>query len=520
VTFGTADFPVVAPTVSRFMSSPNNPGVNQDVFFNGSASTATNATYAWDFGDGSRGSGVSATHQYSQPGTFTVLLTVTSENGQSNTSSRTIAVSANLPPTAAVFTFSPTQPAVNQDVVFATTTIVSGVRFTWEFGDGATASGAPTTHRYSRAGTYTITLRVTNDIGQAATSARTLTVSSTSPQVVARFTFSPTTPAINEDVFFNASSSTVDNGTFAWDFGDGLSGSGVTPRHQYARGGTYTVTLTVTNDLGQTSTMAGTITVSATSTQVVASFTFSPTTPGINEDVFFNASASTPINGSFIWDFGDGSRGSGVTSTHRYSQAATYTVTLTDTNSIGQSSTTTRAIPVSATSTQVVASFTFSPTTPGTNQDVFFNASTSTPSSGTFAWDFGDGSRGSGATPTHQYLQAATYTVTLTVTNTIGQSATTSKTITVSPNSMVADFAFSPTDPTISSGTNVNVIFDATPSSPGVTTWTWDFGDGTAAGAGQKTTHTFLKAGTWIVRLTVTDSAGRTATTTKSVKVI
>ncbi len=351
VTFGIADFPVVAPTVSRFMSSPNNPGVNQDVFFNGSASTATNATYVWDFGDGSRGTGVSATHQYSAPGMYTVLLTVTSENGQSNTSSRTINVSANLPPTAAIFTFSPTQPAVNQDVTFATLTTVSGVRFVWDFGDGSSATGATVTHRYSRAATYTIMLRVTNDIGQSASSSRPLTVSSTSPQVVARFTFSPTTPGATEDVFFNAQSSTVDNGRFVWDFGDGSSGSGVTTTHQYARGGTsYTVTLTVTNDLGQTST-------------------------------------------------------------------------------------TTRTVPVSASTTVIVAAFTFSPT-----------------------------------------------------------------------------------DPNISAGTNT-VNFDATPSTPGVTTWTWDFGEGTGTGTGQKTSHTFSRSGTWVVRLTVTDAAGRTATTTNNVRV-
>jgi len=63
------------------------------------------------------------------------------------------------------------------------------------------------------------------------------------------------------------------------------------------------------------------------------------------------------------------------------------------------------------------------------------------------------------------------------------------------------------------------VFFDATPSSPAVTTWTWDFGDGSVSGTGQKTTHTYLLPGTWVARLTVGDSAGRTATTTKNVTV-
>jgi PKD repeat protein len=64
------------------------------------------------------------------------------------------------------------------------------------------------------------------------------------------------------------------------------------------------------------------------------------------------------------------------------------------------------------------------------------------------------------------------------------------------------------------------VLFDATDSSPGVTAWTWDFGDGSSTASGQRTSHTFSRAGNWVVRLTVTDSTGRTATITKTVTVL
>lgn len=168
-----------------------------------------------------------------------------------------------------------------------------------------------------------------------------------------------------------------------------------------------------------------------------------------------------------------------------------------------------------------VANFTFSPAAPGINQDVFFNASSSSASGGrvTVTWDFGDGGSASGITVTHQYARAGTFTVTLRVTDVLGQADTASKVLTVSSNSaqIVADFTFSPLDPVISRGTNT-VFFDATPSSAEVTTWTWDFGDG-SAGAGQHPSHTYLRAGTWVVRLTVTDMAGRMATSTKNVTV-
>src|SRR5262245_8378712 len=123
VTFSTSDFPNVAPTVARFTNSPMVPGVNQDVFFNATSSSATNATYTWDFGDGTSGSGVTVTHRYLQTGAVVVVLNVVSDNGQSSTVSRSITISAGLPPTAANFTFSPTTPGLNQAVVFSASPI-------------------------------------------------------------------------------------------------------------------------------------------------------------------------------------------------------------------------------------------------------------------------------------------------------------------------------------------------------------------------------------------------------------
>src|SRR5262249_45909020 len=138
----------------------------------------------------------------------------------------------------------------------------------------------------------------------------------------------------------------------------------------------------------------------------------------------------------------------------------------------------------------------------------------------TYRWDFGDGTGGSGIAPTHGYSRPGTYSVTLTVINDLGQSASVSKTVTVSATStqLVADFTFSPTDPTISRNTNC-VIFAATPSRGGPTQWVWAFGDGAEPLGGVRTSHTFLRPGTWVVRLTITDAAGRTNSVTKNVTV-
>ena len=138
VAFGAEDFPSTVPTVARFTYSPTNPTINQDVSFNASSSSVSNGTFAWDFGDGQTGSGVTTTHRYQQRGgTLTVTLTVTSDAKQTSTASRTITISTTLPPTAANFTFSPTTPAINQDVVFTAS--------------GTPVPGGPGAHPPSRA---------------------------------------------------------------------------------------------------------------------------------------------------------------------------------------------------------------------------------------------------------------------------------------------------------------------------------------------------------------------------------
>jgi PKD repeat protein len=263
VEFTADDFPSTGPTIARFTFSPTNPTINQMVSFNASSSTVSNGTFAWDFGDGQTGTGVTTTHAYPRGGTFTITLTVTSDTRVTSTSSRIITISTVLPPTVANFTFSPTNPAVNQDVTFVSAggPAIPGATYDWNFGDGTTGSGISVTHRYTRGGAFTVTLRVSTDPTLTATSSRQITVATTLPAGSANFVFSPTDPRVGDTVFFNASSSTVANASFSWDFGDGTSGSGMTPTHQYGADRTYTVTLTVRNELGQTATTSKTVTV-------------------------------------------------------------------------------------------------------------------------------------------------------------------------------------------------------------------------------------------------------------------
>ena len=135
----------------------------------------------------------------------------------------------------------------------------------------------------------------------------------------ADFQFSPASPAELENVLFEATDTSGQVVDYAWDFGDGTTGTGRTVTHAYSSASTYTVTLRVTDTYDRSTSAVQSVTVGAGDTPT-ADFTFSPTSPRIGDTVFFNASASTAPAGrsivSYDWSFGDGHTDSGVTVSH------------------------------------------------------------------------------------------------------------------------------------------------------------------------------------------------------------
>ena len=110
-----------------------------------------------------------------------------------------------------------------------------------------------------------VRLTVTDARGATALSVRTVTVAPGAPPTNVSFTTSPANPGVNQDIFFNASASQAAPGrtltSYAWDFGDGNSGSGVVTTHRYAAGGSYQVALTVTDDAGNKGSTSKTVTI-------------------------------------------------------------------------------------------------------------------------------------------------------------------------------------------------------------------------------------------------------------------
>jgi PKD repeat protein len=469
------------PTAT-FFTTPSSPNVGQQITFNASQALAapghTITSYAWDFGDGTTGSGVQTTHAYTTSGSFTVILITTDDVGRKGTQTLTISVgAAGL---TADFTFSPSSPAVGQSVSFdASTSKASTGRtitsYAWNFDDGTTGSGAQTSHAYNRTGSFNVRLTVTDDLGQSQSVTKSVTVGGSTPS--AAFTFSPSSPRRGQTVNFDASASRAASGraiaTYAWNFDDGAIAFGVTTQHAFANNGTFNVRLTITDDIGQTSTVTQAVTVA--DANPTASFTFSPSTPATGDTVTFDASASSPSPGRTIvayqWNFDDLTTGTGRTVQHQFATARSYLVRLTVTDDFGNTATTSQSVTVTQGTTPPppTARFTFSPSTPTTNQTVSFDASTSTAASNrtivSYSWNFDDGTTGSGVQTTHAFTNARSYSVRLTVTDDAGQSNTVvnSVTVTASGSGPTASFVYTPQSPVQQSTT---ITFDASQSQP------------------------------------------------------
>ncbi|WP_185995116.1 PKD domain-containing protein [Nocardioides campestrisoli] len=118
-------------------------------------------------------------------------------------------------------------------------------KYVWDFGDGATATGPRPQHVYTQGGTFQVRLTITSTRDQSATVTRAVQVTRVNQRPVAVFTASCQSTLCAFDA--SASSDAEGPVTYAWDFGDNTSGTGVSPTKVYSAEGAYRVTLTVTD---------------------------------------------------------------------------------------------------------------------------------------------------------------------------------------------------------------------------------------------------------------------------------
>ncbi len=384
----------------------------------------------------------------------------------------------------------------------------------WDFGDGNTSTSPNPTHEYAAAGTYTVTLKTTNAFGFSQTMTRADYIAAgTAP--TAAFLATPVSGLPPMAVSFH-DQSTQNPTSWLWDFGDGTTSTEQHPTHEYAVAGSYTVTLTATNSCGsQSETKTAYITVNS---PVEAEFTHAgagqqaltnfATVAGNNncaplEVQFMDQSTGDPT--SWLWNFGDGNTSTEQNPIHTYANPGSYTVTLTASSATGNDIET--KINYITVESAPQAAFEVTPTVFTVLATVnFTNQSTS--NSASYLWDFGDDNTSTEPNPAHQYTTPGVYTVSLTVSNDCGSHTETKQNHITIVDTVAAQFSAD-----LTSGCAPLAIQFSDQSTGPVTSWLWDFGDGSTSNE-QHPSHTYAAAGKYTVQLTVTNTANGSSTKT------
>jgi len=401
-----------------------------------------------------------------------------------------------LTASGADFGGTPTVGVPPLEVTFTDLSANQPETWTWDFGDGSYSTDQNPTHTYEEPGRYTVALTTFGQYGED-TKTKSAYVYVLLPPV-ADFSAAPTVGPIPLTVEFTDQSENAPT-SWTWSFGDGAASTDQNPSHQYSAVGSYTVGLTVTNEVGEdTEVKEGYIT--ANSPAPVADFVAVSTSgPRPLTVQFLDLSTNSPT--SWTWTFGDGATSALQNPSHQYADEGLYTVSLTVANITGSDSLT-RADYIVVNPQVPVVDFTGSPTSGIVPLTVAFtDLSTNDPDY--HFWTFGDGATSTASSPSHQYAQVGVYTVTLTAANESGAGSRTRVAyITVNPQGPVAAFIAEPT-----AGAAPLVVSFADTSTNGPTSWSWSFGDGGTSTA-QHPSHTYTTPSCYNVSLTVANSGG------------
>ena len=466
-----------------------------------SSGVAGPLTYIWNFGDGGSSTSASPTHTFPTPGYYNITLAAT--NSQGCVSSLTKGAYIHVfTPAVVDFGASPAYICNPPGTVNFTngTTGTGPFTYTWSFGDGGTSGGTTPSHNYTSSGTYNVKLTVTD--GNGCTDSLVKYAYITVGNFTAGFT-GPSTACVNTTVVFDNTSGT--HSSSVWTFGDGGSSTTDTGVHTYTAAGTYTVTLVVYNGLCYETT-AHVITILPGAS---ASFTMSPTN-SCPAPATANFTGTVPGGSTVVWKFGDGTSGSGASTTHTYANSGVDTVKMIVTNSSGCIDTIKQVYEIFNLRMDINHDTIPSGCVPLT---VVFHCHiwTTVPDSTVFhpypfpissyEWNFGDGSgvvTGGGVTATHTYTAVGVYTCSVYILTANGCRDTAHLTVLVG-TPPVASFTAIPTH--ICAGQGVSFFNNST----GATNYLWFFGDSTNSTLTDPT-HIYNDPGTFTVVLIAYDN--------------
>ena len=493
----------------------------QSIVFDAKGSTDPDGDlldFYWDFGDGSTAAGSRVVHTYAEQTTYSALLIVTDNSGEvGNSSFERFTVKVNKPPIARAGADMITAPlkTVAFDGTQSSDQDGQLTQYTWEFGDGQSATGIRSAHSYQKPGTFHATLRVEDNSDSPCNFAiDDLKVWVNAAPVAAAG--EDTRGAIGQPLTLSGEKSTDNDGelvAYAWDFGDGAKGSGKVVEHAWSAPGLYKVRLAVTDNAAvDNSTQSDDLTVFINNPPVARAG--ADCKGAIGEALPFDGSGSFDTDGAitlYTWNFGDGASKEGKQLSHAYAKSGKYTAVLTvQDNSATTSDTRSDSLIVTVNHPPIADA---GPDQLVTASEVLFSGKNSRDTDGEvirYDWNFGDGSTGSGVTPAHVYAKPGTYQGKLTVTD---NSGTKNNQASDEINIIVNEKPLADAGPDQTAAAGQELVFDGSASRDldgKIAEYHWDFGDGQSA-SGMSTSHRYSTSGLFTARLMVKDNTGQDA---------
>ncbi len=308
------------------------------VVFNNTSPDSKNTTYIYDFGDGSpvipRTDRTPVTYTYTTAGTYKIKMTATNDCGTDVSPEISINVIPNTAVAELVVNANEQQGCAPHTVNFINNSS-GAISYTYDYGDGSPVepyiSNQNVVHKFTRGGTFTVTLTAFNNCGGSKSTTENITVYD---QPTAVFDADQKLGCPGMAVQFRNNS--VGAISYVWDFGDGSTSTAFEPNHTYTGAQEYyTVTLTAVNSLG----------CPGTSQQIqfihivpppVATFNVLPSTLiSIPNYTFKFEDESTGTPDQWQWTFGDGGTSNIKNPSHTYPDTGSYKVTLRVTNQQG-----------------------------------------------------------------------------------------------------------------------------------------------------------------------------------------
>jgi PKD repeat protein len=317
--------------------------------------------------------------------------------------------------------------AVNGVVGFNNTSTgtISGVNYSWNFGDNSAISNAVSpVHTYSANGTYIATLTANNNMTPNCVSSKTLPVFVNSYcTVLAGFSYT----VKGDTVAFTNTSTPSFSVTYLWNFGNGITSTLKNPTYTYTISGIYTVSLQVSSPTQSCSNTAIQIlTITVNTCNLKAAFSHTVGSSGIV--AFTNQSTGTNSLTTYLWNFGDGFTSTNVSPSHTYLNGGTHYLLLKAVNTLTCTDTVYQAINITGIGCNANSNFSLVPT----STPQFWNVIPSYPYNVISAvWNWGDNSSSNGMYVSHQYSVAGSYNICLTVTASCGSTSSTCATYSI-----------------------------------------------------------------------------------------